>query len=411
MGQPSLPGPSRSDALYARARRVIPGGVHLSGRPLLGPGGTPLYFERGKGCLIWDADGKEYVDFIMAYGPPLLGYANERVDGAASAQAARGNLLSLNHPLQIELAERLVNRIPHADMAILLKTGSEATTAALRVARRCTGRRLVARCGYHGWHDWCLPLEQYVPAGLADQILEFDANDVESLERIFDAHPGQIAAVILAPEMVKEAERARFVALIEVAHRNGALFVLDEVKTGLRTEPGTLQQHFDFFPDLTTLSKALGNGWPVAALVGRRPVMEYGAGLHLSATYHGESAALAAALETLDILDEQDVCGHVWRLGQRLIAGINEAAARWGIPAVAYGEPLPPMPFVSFGWREPEKGTELRNAFFADVIGQGILMHPRHLWFISYAHQESHIDRAIDAVDAAFGRLARYAEA
>jgi glutamate-1-semialdehyde 2,1-aminomutase len=392
--------------LYARARRVIPGAVHLSGRPLVAPGDTPLYFERGKGCLIWDADGREYVDFVMAYGPPLLGYANERVDGAASAQAARGNLLSLNHPLQVQLAERLVARVPHADMAILLKTGSEATTAALRVARRCTGRRLVARCGYHGWHDWCLPLETYVPAGLGEQILEYDVNDPESLERIFAEHPGQIAAVILAPEMAKRPERALFEGLIERTHQNGALFVLDEVKTGLRTKPGTLQQHFDFAPDVTTLSKALGNGWPIAALVGRRAVMEHGAGLHVSATYHGESAALAAALTTLEILDEEDVCGHVWHLGQRLITELNEAAARWRIPAVAYGEPFPPMPFLSFKGRDHAESAVLRDAFFADVVDQGILMHPRHLWFISYAHQEHHIDRAIEAADAAFGRLA-----
>jgi glutamate-1-semialdehyde 2,1-aminomutase len=397
---------SASTELYARARRVIPGGVHLSGRALNDPTQAPLYFERGKGCRVWDVDGREYIDFIMAYGPPLLGYANERVDLAVREQATRGNLLSLNHPLQVALAERLASRIPHADMVVLLKTGSEATTAALRIARRCTGRRRAVRCGYHGWHDWCLPLEPYVPGGLERQVLEFDANDPKTLSSSFDEYPAEIAAVIVAPEMVADPRRELFEEMMEIAHRHGALFVLDEVKTGLRIAPGSFQEHLGFTADLTTLSKALGNGWPVAAVVGRREIMEYGAGMHLSATYHAEASAMAGALATLDVIDEEDVQGHVWRLGRRLIDGLNEAAGRHGIPARAFGEPLPPMPFLRFAARNAAANDVLSRTFFGSVLQQGILLHPRHLWFISHAHQAADIDRAIAVADVAFEHTA-----
>ena len=362
-----------SRELYRRANLVIPGGVHLSGRPLLTPESSPLYIERGKGCRCWDVDGNEYIDYLMAYGAFLLGYADEAVDGAAFAQAARGNLLSLNHPLHLEFAERLIGRMPGAEMAVFMKTGSEATTAALRIARRYTGRRKVLRCGYHGWHDWCYPDESWVPGGLNEQVLAFDARDPESLRALLECHSGQVAAVIVAPEMVLSPARETFATLIELTREAGAVFVMDEIKTGLRIAPGSLQQYLGVTPDLTTLSKALGNGWPIAAVVGRRQVMEKSAGLHVSATYHGETGAMAAALATLDRLDAEDVCGHVWRLGELLIDGLNAAAARHGIPARAYGEPLPPMPFLSFAGPEPALNDELVRTFYTEVLNLSLI--------------------------------------
>src|SRR4051812_42899162 len=233
----------------------------------------PLYFERGSGGRIWDADGNEYVDFIMAYGPFLLGYANAEVDRAAMGQAARGNLLSLNHPMHLRFVEALLRRFPAAEMGLFVKTGSEATTAALRIARRATGRRAVARCGYHGWHDWCLPEEDFVPAGLDRQVFVYDAMRPETLTEILDAHRGAFAAVILAPEMIHPPDRDTLIALIEAAHRHGAVFIMDEIKTGLRAPKGSMQAFLDVRPDLTTLSKALGNGWPIGAVIGPRALM------------------------------------------------------------------------------------------------------------------------------------------
>lgn len=396
----------QSSQLLARARALIPGGHHLSGRPLLSDEPSPLYFTRGQGSHCWDADGHEYVDYIGAYGPCLLGYAHPVIDAAAIQQIRQGSLLSLNHPLHVTFAERLIARFPGAEMAAFFKTGSEATTAALRIARARTGRRRVIRCGYHGWHDCCLPLEPFVPTGLDQQVLELDARDPSALERMLSEARGEVAAVIVAPEMILPTQSDVFQALLAVTHRHGAVFVLDEVKTALRIKPGSFQQHIGLVPDLTTLSKALGNGWPVAAVVGKRDIMSAAAGLHLSATYHGDTAGMAAALAVLDFVEQEPVAEHVWRLGARLIDGLNESAARHRIPAVAFGEPLPPMPFLKFNAPDSALNERLKSTFYRHVLKNGVLLHPRHLWFVSYAHTEQEIDRTLAVADDAF-RLAR----
>jgi glutamate-1-semialdehyde 2,1-aminomutase len=289
-----------------------------------------------------------------------------------------------------------VQRFDTADMAVLMKTGSEATTAALRIARRATGRRRVARAGYHGWHDWCLPLDSSVPAGLDTQVLEFNCNDAMSLQALFADHPGEIAAVILAPEMVLPPTPEAFLTLQDMTQRNGAVFILDEVKTAFRTAPGSVQARFGLKPDLTTVSKGLSNGWPIAAVVGRRDVMESAAGMHLSATYHGDTAAMAAALATLRIVEERSVADHVWALGQRLIDGLNAIARDLDVPASSYGEPFPPMPFLRFNHADPETNEVLLTAFYDAMLARGVLLHPRHMWFISHAHQAADIDMTLE---------------
>lgn len=385
-----------SQKWLARAECVIPGAHHLSGRVLTTPGRSPMYMEHGRGCRITDVDGNEYIDFVMAFGAFLLGYADPEVDAAARAEMERGSLLSMNRPLHVLFAEALVGQFASADMAVALKTGSEATTAALRIARRATGRRRVARAGYHGWHDWCLPLDNSVPAGLDQQVLEFNGNDPDSLEALFTAHPGEIAAVILAPEMVLPPTADVFQALQDITHRHGALFILDEVKTAFRTAPGSVQARFGLTPDLTTVSKGLSNGWPVAAVVGRREVMNSAAGMHLSGTYHGGTAAMAAAMTTLRIVQERDVANYVWALGQRLIDGLNAIARELDVPALSYGEPFPPMPFLRFMHPDPATNDALQTVFYEAMLERGVLLHPRHMWFISYAHQAADIDLTLE---------------
>ena len=380
----------------ARAARVIPGAHHLSGRVLTTRERSPMYFDRGRGCRITDVDGHEYIDFVMAFGAFLIGYADPEVDAAAREELELGSLLSMNRPQHVLFAEALVERFAAADMAVLLKTGSEATTAALRIARRATGRRRIARAGYHGWHDWCLPLDNSVPAGLDGQILEFDSNAPDSLNALFTAYPGEIAAVILAPEMVLSPTREAFQAVQGTAHRHGALFIFDEVKTAFRTAPGSVQARFELTPDLTTVSKGLSNGWPVAAVVGRRDVMSSAAGMHLSATYHGDTAAMAAARATLRIVQERGVADHVWALGQRLINGLNTIAHDLDVQAVSLAEPFPPMPFLKFNHPHAEKNDALRTAFYEAMMERGVLLHPRHMWFISYAHKAADIDLTLE---------------
>lgn len=398
----------KSAALYQKARRVIPGGIHLSGRPLTDPQTSPMYFDRASGCRIVDVDGHEYIDYLMAFGAYLLGYARPEVEDAAYAQAQRGRLVSLNHPLHIDFIEALLPRFPGAEMGVFFKTGSEAATAALRIARRHTGRRRTLRCGYHGWHDWCLPLEDYVPAGLQTQSLEFSANEPATLEAAFHLYPGEIAAVIVAPEMVLPHRPARFAELLRITHAHDAVFIMDEIKTGLRIAPNSISERVGVVPDLITVSKALGNGFPVAALLGRREVMQAGDGMHYSATFHGDTAAMAAARKTLEIIDQEGAQAHVDRLGQRLIDGLNALVRAFGVPAQAYGEPLPAMPSFRFVHPNQQVNTRLARTFYQEVLARGVLLHPRHMWFISLAHTPADIEQTLEVCRQALQLACRW---
>lgn len=395
---------SRSAALYRQAQQLIPGAHHLSGRPLVDFETTPCYFERAQGCRIRDVDGHEYVDYLMAFGAYLLGYAREEVDAAAAAQARNGGLLSLNHPMHVQLMEVLLPALPGAEMGAFFKTGSEATTAAVRIARAYTGRRAVARAGYHGWHDWCLPLERYVPSGLDGQVLEFRATDPGSLQGVLREHGREVAAVIIAPEMVTPFRPDVLHELKRLTQEAGALFIMDEVKTGFRILPGSVCQRIDLVPDLLTVSKALGNGWPLALTTGSRKVMSAAADMHYSATFHGDTRAMAACLETVRLIGVESTQAHVEALGQRLIDGLNELAKDLGVPAEAYAEPLPAMPFFRFNDPSPARTAELTRWFYREVLADGVLLHPRHLWFISGSHTLQDIDETLEVCRGALQR-------
>lgn len=396
----------RSVELAHRARRVIPGGRHLSGRELVDIETTPSYFEWGNGAHIRDVDGRTYVDWLMAFGPFLLGYGRPEVEQAALEKAQHGRLLSLNHPYHVHFIESLLSRFPWAEMGCFFRNGSEATTAALRIARRATGRRRVARCGYHGWHDWCLPLETFVPQGLAEQVLEFSANRIESLEQLFERHAGEIAAVILAPEMVLPLTAERLSRVAALARSNGAVFILDEVKTGFRSPGLSISAAFGVTPDLITLSKAMGNGWPVAALLGVRAVMEHGNEMHLSGTYHGDVSAMAAALATIEIIEREQAVDHVRRVGLALMQGLSEVAHAHHVPVDVFSEPIPAMPFMRFVHDNPTEAKRRTDVFYREMLARGVLLHPRHLWFPSLAHSPSDIERTLEAADGSMRVMA-----
>ncbi len=390
----------RSYSMLEEAKNLIPGGVQASRRPLL-EGRSPVYIQRARGCRCWDVDGNEYIDYSLSLGPIILGYAHPQVDEAAIRQLREGIVFTFNHPLQNRLAEKLTEHIPSAERATFFKTGSEATSAAVRVARAHSGRERVARCGYHGWHDWCNVGAKGVPAALAGQTLGFDANRPETLEDVLSTQPGEFAAVIVAPETVSPAKSETFQRLIEIAHKHGAVFILDEVKTGFRMGLGGIQARLGITPDLTTLSKAMANGYPLGALVGKREVMRAAEEVHLSATFNGEAVSMAASLATLEVLEQPGNLEHIWRMGERLIAGLNALAGKHGAEAVAFGEPLPPMPVMRFKG-EGEAVDNLRREFYAEVIARGVLLHPSHVWFVCLAHGEPEIEQTLEVADAAF---------
>ncbi len=269
---------SRSEYWWQKAREIIPRGTQTlsKGPDQFVDGVTPKYLERGQGCHVWDVDGNEYIDYPMALGPILLGYNYPRVVDAVIERLRKGTTFTLLNPLEVELAELLTEVIPCAEMVRFGRNGADATMAAIRVARAYAGREHIAFCGYHGCHDWyavTTSLNKGIPEFNGRLIHAFEYNKIGTLEEVFAAHPGEVAAVIM--EQPGEEPKENFLqACIDCAHRHGALFILDEICTGFRYAMGGAQQYYGVVPDLACVGKAMGNGLPISAVVGKKRVHE-----------------------------------------------------------------------------------------------------------------------------------------
>lgn len=284
----------QSEALLERALRTIPLGSQTfsKSRTQYPFGVSPYFIERGRGSHVWDVDGNEYVDMISGLCALTLGYCDPDVDAAVKAQLEDGIIFSLPHRLEMEVAEQLVSMVPCAEMVRFGKNGSDATAGAVRVARAFTGRDHVAVCGYHGWQDWYIGTtarNRGVPQATRDLSHTWAYNNIESLDAIFKAHPGQVAAVILEPMNVVEPAPGFLQAVKELTHKHGALLVFDETITGFRYANGGAQQLFGVTPDLATFGKGLANGYPVSAVAGRADVMQLMEEIFFSFTFGGET--------------------------------------------------------------------------------------------------------------------------
>jgi glutamate-1-semialdehyde aminotransferase len=314
---------SNSQCLYARARRVILGGTQtISKQPeRYDAERFPAYIDRGYGCRLRDVDGNEYVDFVMALGPIVLGYCHPAVDAAVRAQLERGVIFSGNSPLEVELAEKLVRIIPCAQMVRFFKTGAEATSAAVRLARNYTGREKVVSVGYSGWHDWWAAKnsEPGVPAALRQLTLDLPYGDSARCRDLFERHGPDVACLILepvatsfSPSFIEEA--------VATARAHGALVVFDEIITGFRAALGGMQQRLGITPDLAAFGKAMANGFPISAVAGRGDVFRAAEKCWISSTFGGEALSLAAALATISEL-ESGALQHLARMAGHLAQG------------------------------------------------------------------------------------------
>jgi glutamate-1-semialdehyde aminotransferase len=396
-----------SEALWARAERVIPCGTQtLSKAPSQFVRGVyPTYLVRGRGCRVWDADGHEYVDYPMALGAILLGHAHPAVAEAVARQAREGTLFTLMHPLEVEVAERLCDLVPCAEMARFVKNGSDATAAAVRIARAYTGRERVAYCGYHGWHDWFAGTTARaagVPAALRALVRPFVYNQPESLSALLDAHPGEYAAVIL--EQGGEEPREGFLGRVrDLAHRHGAVFVWDEIVTGLRYARGGAQERYGVVPDLACFGKALGNGLPIAAVVGSRPLMQEFERVFVSMTYGGDALALAAARAVLEEVRERPVVEHLWHVGGRWLDGIRAAVAAAGVAVAVEG--VPPRSQLVFAAQQGSPADLVRSLFLQECVKRGVLFGVPV--FMSFSHGTADVDQTLAAAAEALEVVAR----
>ena len=385
----------RSLEWQKRAEAVILGGGQAHKRARL-PG--PLMIERGEGCRFWDADGAEYIDYLMGYGPVVLGYAHPRVLRAVAEQCARGNVFNVGHTLEVELAEKLVEIIPSAERVTFCVGGSDGTSGVIKLARAYTGREKIVRSGYHGWHDWCHS-ERGALLGTAAYTLSMTYNDLPSLERLFEQHRGGIACVIMEPVGYEAPLLGYLEGVKQLCHDNGALFVLDEVKTGFRYALGGAQEHFGVTPDLSVFSNAMGNGFGICAITGAAEVMDDVAGVWVAATFHGEMSLVAAALATIAEIEEKDGIAHMWRLGDKLLDGYREMTGRLGVENVRL-EGAGPMPFFGVTGGD-ERLDRMRSTFYRETLDGGLYLPEGHIWFLSLAHTDEDIARTLEVSEAA----------
>ncbi len=400
----------RSQSLLARARKVealidARPGLFFTGVERLG--GYPLFVERASGPFLWDIDGNKYLDFILGYGSVILGHSHPTVSKAVRRQAQRlgGNptLLNLQH---VELAEKIVALNPSVESVTFLKTGSDATDAAIRLARAVTGRKHVLHWGLHGWHDWCAPVPTGVLEATTRHTTALRYNDLDHAKSLLTRLGSDVACVMVLPYEIDCPAPGYLTGLRELCRQHGALFILDEIRSGFRISLGGAQAHFGVEADLVTYGKAMANGYAISALAGRKAYMKDVLSLGLTVTYFRMPDAMAAANATIDELVRADVPGRLARLGSRLMAGLDRVANEAGVPASSIG--LPWTPFLQFSYSSSSDCERALRMFCNGMLSRGVLLSPSHHWFVCSSMDEADIDRTIEISREVFADLRRF---
>jgi glutamate-1-semialdehyde 2,1-aminomutase len=401
----SIEAQSADAMLRARARRVVPGGMwgHLNAARL--PEGYPQFFASAEGCRVRDVDGREYIDFMCSWGPVLLGHRHPEVEAAARAQAALGDCLNGPGEVMVDLAEDLVEMIPHADWAMFQKNGGDATTACVTIARAGTGRRkvLVAKGSYHGALPWCTPSVAGVTSEDRAHLLHFDYNDVASLTAAVDEAGKDLAAILVTAfrhDMGRDLElpTAEFAAAVRCAcDDTGAALILDEVRTGLRLDVSGSWETLGVRPDFCAWSKAVANGYALAAVTGNDRFREAATRIFVTGSFWCGTVAMAAARATLRIARETDVPAHLRAMGLQLREGLATLANQYGVAIRQSGPPQ--MPLMLFD-DDPE--ARKGRAFCSAALRHGAFFHPQHNMFLSAAHAPADIDAALEAASHGF---------
>ena len=396
----------RSHELFSRAAEVIPCGIygHMSPAAAL-PGAFPYYAERAVGSRYWDVDGNEYIDYMCGYGPVVLGHQHPEVEAAAERQ--QRDALCVNHPgpVMVDLAELLVSLVDFAAWTVFGKNGSDMTTWALQVAREHTGRRKILKVAgaYHGIDPWCTPGH----GGLLEEdrahIHDFDWNDLESFERLLGLYRNDIAGVIMTPFhhpafQPSEMPAPGFWPHIEAAcRREGIVLILDDIRAGFRLDLGGSHKVFGFEPDLICFCKALANGHPLSAALGRKELRVAASKVFLTGSYWNSPPPMAAALACLGIMQREGTATLLRRTGQTLMDGLVAAGKRHGYAMLASGPPA--VPFLTF---IDDPSSRRRQRFCAEVTRRGAFFHPHHNWFMSAAVTAADIDATLRMADEAF---------
>jgi len=393
---------SKTEELWATTISIIPTGAQtFSKAPFQHVNGvSPKLLVKGKGSRVWDADDNEYIDYMLGLGPAILGHADEEINAAVTEVMGQGIAISLPHPMEAELAQVLIDIIPCAEMVRFSKNGSDATAGAVRAARAITKRDKIACCGYHGWQDWYIGStfrHLGVPKSIRNLTYKFEYNDINTLERIFNKNLNQVAAVILEPTNFYLPENDFLKNVRDLAHSKGALLIFDEIITGFRMALGGAQEYFGVTPDLACFGKAMGNGMPISAVVGKAEYMKVFDDIFFSFTFGGELASIAGALATINAICKRDAIEQIHRMGRRLMDGFNSLVRRNGIADLVSMIGYPFWPEYVFQSVNKFSALEIQSLFQQEIVRRGILT--RAGMFISASHTEEDIDKTLSVFD------------
>jgi len=397
-------------SLRRRALQVVPGGMYGHMRAAGLPAGYPQFFARAEGCYLWDVDGRKYLDFMCSWGPVVLGHRHPHVDEAARRQMEQGDCLNGPTERMVELAERLVGLVTHADWAMFSKNGTDATTTCVTLARAATGKRkiLLASGAYHGAVPWCSPYPYGVTAEDRAHAIYFKYNDIDSLEAAAGQAGSDLAGILVSAfrhdygqdqELPDPAFAARARAL---ADANEAALILDDVRAGFRLTLHGSWDQIGVQPDLSAWSKAIANGYALAAVAGNERFRQAASQLYATGSFWCGATSMAAALATIDVLQAENGPEHMRRMGQRLRDGIAAQAARHGVGVRQSGPPQ--MPTILF---EDDADYAKGARFVLEALKRGVYLHPKHNMFLSLAHTAADIDAALAVTDEAFGVVAK----
>jgi len=396
--------------LWNKAKKLIPGGNQLLSKrvEMFLPNQWPAYYRKAKGVEVWDLDNKHYIDMsIMGIGTCILGYANNDVNKIVNKAIKSGSMCTLNCYEEVELAEKLVELHPWSDMVRFARTGGEACAIAVRIARAASGKDKIAFCGYHGWHDWYIsanladsknldghllpglsPLG--VPRALKDTAIPFSYGNLEELKKIISDNKNEIGAIIMEVVRHKEIDLEFLKGVREIASQNRAVLIFDEVTSGFRMRAGGLHVLYNIKPDIVVLGKAMGNGYPIAAVVGKKEIMEAAQNTFISSSFWTERIGFAAALEVIRQFERNNVASYLIQTGNYLKKGLKEIFDSKGLKAEIVG--IPPMPLIVIKETMP---LVIKTVYTQEMLKQGFLAST--LTYISYAHTKNNIDKFMES--------------
>lgn len=390
--------------LYEEAKKLSPGGMMGIRRPYnFVEGEYPIFIESGYAGHIVDVDGNDYIDMLCAYGPIILGYNEPEINQEVIKQLDKGFCFTMVQEVQNDLQKRLIDLIPCAEMVVLGKTGSDATGIAVRVARAYSGKSKILRSGYHGWHDWCVEVKGGVPKQITELTLEFHYGDLDELEAMLKEHGEDTACIIMTPVghplalPVMAPPEGYLKGVRELADKYNVILIFDEIRTGFRVSLGGAQERYGVTPDLAVFGKAMGNGYPISACVGKEEIMKVlESKAFVSSTFFPNSLEMAASLKCIEILERENVLDDIWARGEAFLKATTKLVEESGVPAMVSG--IPPMPYITFD-KVDEKYKERRTFFYTETIRRGLFIQPFHHGYICHRHTEADLKNALGAIE------------